>query len=82
MDLTFHLEKVEVRIRVDLIIWFLLLAFGRFGLLTARSRDYVLWAAGVTLVYINMVLRLTDREYVYSTRGPPKYFTYWRFLIY
>ena len=40
-------------------------------------------AAGACSLYINIILWFTEKEYVYPTRGPLKYFTYyWGFFVY
>ena len=40
-------------------------------------------AAGACSLYINIVLWFTEKEYVYPTRGPLRYFTYyWGFFVY
>ena len=53
------------------------------GVLLGRSWGYVLFgAAGACSLYINIILWFTEKEYVYPTRGPLRYFTYyWGFFV-
>lgn len=57
---------------------------GSAGVLLGRPWGYVLFgAAGACSLYINIILWFTEKEYVYPTRGPLKYFTYyWGFFVY
>ncbi len=57
---------------------------GVVGVLLGEAWGYVLFgAAGTISLYINIVLWLTEKEYVYPSRGPWKYFTYyWGFFVY
>ncbi len=57
---------------------------GSAGVLLERPWGYVLFgAAGACSLYINIILWFTEKEYVYPTRGPLKYFTYyWGFFVY
>lgn len=56
---------------------------GSAGVLLGQSWGYVLFgAAGACSLYINIILWFTEKEYVYPTRGPLRYFTYyWGFFI-
>ena len=44
---------------------------------------YTLWgAAGTIALYINIVLWFLEKEYVYPSRGPVAYYTYyWGFFV-
>ena len=69
---------------VDWLFHFPLFVFGSVGALLGASWGYVLFgAAGAITLYINLVLWVTEKEYVYPSRGPLKYFTYyWGFFVY
>ena len=56
---------------------------GSAGVLLGRTWGYVLFgAAGACSLYINIILWFTEKEYVYPTRGPLRYFTYyWGFFV-
>jgi len=57
---------------------------GSVGVLLGQSWGYVLFgAAGALSLYINIILWFTEREYVFPSRGPLRYFTYyWGFFVY
>ena len=57
---------------------------GVVGIIGQDAWGYVLFgAAGTISVYINIVLWFLEKEYVYPSRGPLKYFTYyWGFFVY
>ncbi len=57
---------------------------GTAGIVLGRPWGYVLFgAAGACSLYINIILWFTEREYVYPSRGPLRYFTYyWGFFVY
>jgi hypothetical protein len=59
-------------------------AVGTVGMLLGQSWGYVLFgAAGACSLYINVILWFTEKEYVYPSRGPLRYFTYyWGFFVY
>ena len=56
---------------------------GSVGVLLGQSWGYILFgAAGACSLYINVILYFTEKEYVYPTRGPLRYFTYyWGFFV-
>jgi hypothetical protein len=56
---------------------------GTVGVLRGSSWGYVLWgAAGAISLYINIVLWFMEKEYVYPSRGPLAYYTYyWGFFV-
>ena len=56
---------------------------GSTGVLLGQAWGYVLWAAAGTIsVYVNIVLWFMEKEYVYPSRGPLAYYTYyWGFFI-
>ncbi len=57
---------------------------GIVGIVLGRPWGYVLFgAAGACSLYINVILWFTEKEYVYPSRGPLRYFTYyWGFFVY
>ena len=57
---------------------------GSIGVLLGQPWGYVLFgAAGACSLYINIILWFTEKEYVYPSRGPLKYYTYfWGFFVY
>ena len=61
-----------------------LFVVGSIGMLLSQPWGYVLFgAAGACSLYVNIILWFTEKEYVYPTRGPLKYFTYyWGFFVY
>ncbi len=56
---------------------------GSAGVLLGRPWGYVLWAAAGTIsLYANVVLWFMEKEYVYPSRGPLVYYTYyWGFFV-
>ncbi len=66
----------------DLVMWLPLLVVGSIGVLLGQQWGYVLWAAsGAISVYINIVLWVSEREYV--SVGPLVYYTFfWGFFVY
>ncbi len=57
---------------------------GSVAMLFGHAWGYLLFgAAGACSVYINLILWFTEKDYVYPTRGPLRYFTYyWGFFVY
>ncbi|MDJ0941744.1 MAG: hypothetical protein QNJ00_18410 [Woeseiaceae bacterium] len=57
---------------------------GSVGMLRGHAWGYALFAAaGACSLYINIILWFTEKEYVYPTRGPLRYYTYyWGFFVY
>ncbi|NNE18153.1 MAG: hypothetical protein HKN10_06725 [Myxococcales bacterium] len=57
---------------------------GVVGVFLSEAWGYVLFgAAGTISLYINIILWVTEKEYVYPSRGPLRYFTYyWGFFVY
>lgn len=57
---------------------------GSVGVLLGEAWGYVLFgAAGTISLYVNIVLWFGEKEYVYPSRGPLRYFTYyWGFFVY
>ena len=57
---------------------------GSIGALLGKPWGYLLLgAAGACSLYINIVLWFTEKEYVYPTRGPLRYYSYyWGFFVY
>jgi len=68
----------------DWLLFAPLFVAGCTGVLMGQSWGYVLFgAAGACSLYINIILWFTEKEYVYPTRGPLKYYSYyWGFFIY
>ena len=56
---------------------------GSVGVLLGEAWGYVLWgAAGAISLYVNVVLWFMEKEYVYPSRGPLAYYTYyWGFFV-
>ena len=79
-----HLRTAYGIAWADLIILFPLLAVGSIGVIQGQIWGYVLWAAsGAITVYINIILWFSEKEYVYPSRGPLIYYTYyWGFFVY
>ena len=69
---------------VDWLFFAPLFVVGSAGVLLGRSWGYVLFgAAGASSLYINVILRFTEKEHVYPSRGPLRYYTYyWGFFVY
>ena len=66
--------------------WILLVPLalvGSLGVILGQAWGYILWAAaGSISLYINIVLWFMERKYVYPSRGPIAYYTYyWGFFI-
>ncbi len=57
---------------------------GSIGMILGQPWGYLLWAAAGTMsIYINVVLWFMEKEYVYPSRGPVAYYTYyWGFFVY
>ena len=68
----------------DLIIWLPAIAVGSIGVLLGYHWGYIVWAiSGAISVYISITLWFMEREYVYPSKGPWPYYTfYWGFFIY
>jgi len=68
----------------DWLIFVPVFLFAIIGVITAQLWGYVLFAiAGTIQVYINTVLRIMEKEYVYPKCGPIRYYTYyWGNFIY
>ena len=79
-----HLRNAYGQGWADFIVWFPLFIVGSVGVLLGQHWGYALWAAaGAISVYINVVLWFSEREYVYPSRGPLIYYTYyWGFFVY
>ena len=61
-----------------------LLVAGVVGMFLSEAWGYLLFgAAGAISFYINIILWFVEKKYVYPSRGPLKYFTYyWGFFVY
>ena len=59
-------------------------AAGSVAVLLGESWGYVLFGvAGAMSLYINVILWFMEKDYVYPSRGPLRYFTYyWGFFVY
>ena len=79
-----HFRQAYGAAWADWLLTFPLMASGSVGVILGRPWGYVLWsAAGAMQVFINTVLWLTEREYVYPSKGPLRYYTYyWGFFVY
>ena len=66
--------------------WALVVPFGvagSIGVLMGQPWGYVLWGAtGTISLYSNVILWFLEKEYVYPSRGPLVYYTYyWGFFV-
>ncbi len=70
--------------RADVLVLAPLFVSGSVGALLGQPWGYVLFgAAGAISLYINIILWFTEKEYVYPSRGPLRYYTYyWGFFVY
>ena len=68
----------------DLLLLCPLFAVGSVGMILEFSWGYLLFgAAGACSLYINVILRVVEKEYVYPMRGWFRYYTYyWGFFVY
>ena len=68
----------------DVILWLPCLLIGSFGVVLGQTWGYALWmVSGAISVYINIILWFSEKEYVYPSFGPLRYYTYiWGFFIY
>jgi len=68
----------------DLIIWLPFLLIGSIGVLFGQAWGYALWmVSGSISVYINIILWFSEKEYVYPSNGPLRYYTYlWGFFMF
>ncbi len=68
----------------DWLLFVPLFAAGSIGVLLGHSWGYLLFgAAGACSLYVNIILWFTEKEYVFPSRGPLRYFTYyWGFFVY
>lgn len=82
-DLT-HFRLAQGAAWADWLFFAPLFLAGSVGVLLGKTWGYVLFgAAGACSLYINIMLWFTEKEHVYPSRGPLKYFTYyWGFFIY
>jgi hypothetical protein len=73
-----HLRSAIGAAWADWILVAPLLLTGTCGVLLGRAWGYVLYAAaGAIAVYINIILWFQEKEYVYPSHGPLKYYTYY-----
>ena len=79
-----HFKSARGAAWADWLFFGPLFVAGSIGVLLAQTWGYVLFgAAGACSLYINIILWFTEKEYVYPTRGPLRYFTYyWGFFVY
>ncbi len=68
----------------DWLVTMPLFAASVVGMALAEAWGYVLFAVvGAISLYINVILWFLEKEYVYPSRGPLRYFTYyWGFFVY
>jgi hypothetical protein len=68
----------------DWLFFFPIFVTGIIGMSTGESWGYLLFAvSGALSVYINIILWFQEKEYVYPSRGPLQYYTYyWGNFIY
>ena len=79
-----HLKLAVGAACADWLFFVPLFVAGSVGMFLGQPWGYVLFgAAGACSLYINIILWFTEKEYVYPTRGPLRYFTYyWGFFMY
>ncbi len=79
-----HFKTAYGMAAADWLLFFPVLAGGIVGMILAESWGYALFAmAGVISVYINVVLWFAEKEYVFPSKGPLQYYTYyWGNFIY
>lgn len=79
-----HFKSAYSLAFADWIIFVPLFVLGIVGMLMGNSWGYILFAAsGSIQLYINVFLWFFEKEYVYPSRGPLKYYTYyWGNFIY
>ena len=78
-----HFRSARGMAWADWLILFPLFIFGCLGVMIGSPWGYLLWGttAGITL-YINVVLWFMEKTYVYPSRGPLVYYTYyWGFFV-
>lgn len=68
----------------DWLVTIPLFVAGVAGVLIGEPWGYVLFgAAGTISLYVNVILWFMEKAYVYPSRGPLRYFTYyWGFFVY
>ena len=68
----------------DWLLQFPLVVLGSIGVLLGHAWGYMLWgSAGAMALYINIILWFMEKKYVYPSRGPIVYYTYyWGFFVY
>jgi hypothetical protein len=81
-DTHFNLSKGSAW--ADWLFFLPLFLFGTLGIYLSQPWGYMLFgAAGAMSLYINIILWFTEKKYVYPSRGPLRYFTYyWGFFVY
>ena len=67
----------------DLIIWLPTILLGSIGVILGETWGYALWmTSGAISIYINIILWFSEKEYVYPSVGPLRYYTYiWGFFV-
>jgi hypothetical protein len=68
----------------DWLVFAPLFIAGIIGIITSKQWGYLLFAASAAIqLYVNIFLWFLEKEYVYPSRGPLKYYTYyWGNFIY
>lgn len=68
----------------DWCFFFPVMILGIVGMALAKNWGYMLFAiSGAISIYINMILWFAEKEYVYPSKGPLRYYTYyWGNFIY
>jgi len=79
-----HFKNAYGMAVADWLIFFPLMAGGIIGIILAKPWGYILFASsGAISIYINVVLWYAEKEYVYPSKGPLQYYTYyWGNFIY
>ncbi len=83
MDKT-HFKSAYALAITDWIIFLPFFGVGIFGMLTGNYWGYLFFAiSGAIQVYINVFLWFFEKEYVYPSSGPLRYYTYiWGNFVY
>lgn len=78
-----HFRSARGMAWADWILVFPLLVTGSIGVLLGTAWGYLVWgASGAIVLYINVTLFVLEKEYVYPSRGPLAYYTYyWGFFV-
>lgn len=79
-----HFKSAYGSAVADWILFFPIMIIGIIGMLMSEGWGYIFFAvSGSISVYINTILWFQEKEYVYPSKGPLQYYTYyWGNFIY